>query len=170
VSANKTTFNPEVGDATSVSDARYSCHSNSDGAVGFLEWQLPRCAIGSNQPEGEVRVAAFDPQEPAADFSASDRSTFELDLPSRSRKSRPRRQPSFVEGQAPIRTSSRLGDCSRRQRTHAADPSETYAAMNSPLRSGQSRMRRGHGTCQSSDCKPATAGKNWPALSINPPR
>jgi len=50
VSANKTTFSPEVGDARSVSDARYSCHSNSDGAVGLLEWQLPRCAIGSNRP------------------------------------------------------------------------------------------------------------------------
>jgi hypothetical protein len=59
-----------------------------------------RCQL----PLGDASsVAGLDPLLPVAVFSASDRSTFELDLRLRGRKSRRRRQQSFAEGQAPIR-------------------------------------------------------------------
>jgi hypothetical protein len=73
-----------VGAAYTGAEARYS----SDGTD----------AVASNGSSLDPRAAAADPLLPVVDFATNDRSTLELDLHSRRRASRRRRQRSFAGG------------------------------------------------------------------------
>ena len=89
------------------------------------------------------RTGPIDPLQSAAAFSANDWSTLESDLRRRRRKSHRRGQRSFAGGHHRRGQAPRLNDSIRRPRTHAADPSATFAALNSSPQSGRSRRNQG---------------------------